>query len=68
MGTIIRNVTAARFNATEQIKQVVEFTDLDDTVNKRTAFASRMKKLKGAEAMEDPIVAIAIGKDREDDE
>ena len=54
---------AARFDVTNRNKQIGDFIDTYDSVEKRSAFAKRMRKLKGAEAMATSLAAIAKGKE-----
>ena len=63
MGKFIKNILAARFNITDRNRQIGDFIDLYDSVEKKTAFARRMKKLKGSEAMATSLAAIANGKE-----
>ena len=63
MEKFIRNILAARFDITDMNRQGTEFIDLFDSVEKKTAFAKRMKKLNGPVAMATLVAAIAKGKD-----
>ena len=63
MEKFIKNIMAARFDITDRNKQIGDFIDTYDGVEKKTAFARRMRKLKGAEAMATSLAAIAKGKE-----